>query len=254
MLFAWLKKRRRRYLLAQSLPAPWVELFESIAHYRNLTESNQTRLRESARIFIAERTFEGCRGVVVTDEMRVTIAALACLLVLGWQDFYFDNVPTILVYPEAYVATEERVVGGLVMEGKSDRLGEAHYRGPLILSWAEVDWEARQTGGRSNLVLHEFAHQLDMLNGAADGVPPLPRALRQRWQTVMAREFERLCHAARHGQPTLIDPYGTTNPAEFFAVATECFFERPVELRQRRPALYDVLRAYYRQDPAQRVS
>ncbi len=181
----------------------------------------------------------------------MTVAALACLLLLGWRDFYFDNVPTILIYPQAYVAPQQRMVGGVVMEDESDRLGEAHYRGPLILSWADVVREARQTGERGNLVLHEFAHQLDMLNGAADGVPPLPRGLQKRWQTVLAHEYQRLCRAAQHGHGTVLDPYGTTNEAEFFAVATEGFFERPSDLRHQLPELYDLLHAYFQQDPAQ---
>ncbi len=183
----------------------------------------------------------------------MTIAALASLLVLGWRDAYFDNIHTILVYPEAYVAPEERVIGGVVLENQSDRLGEAHYRGPLILAWAEVLWDAGQTGQGTNLVFHEFAHQLDMLNGAADGVPVLPVALQDRWQHVMAREYRRLCQAAAQGRPTLIDPYGTTAPAEFFAVVTECFFDAPAALREQHPDLYDLFRAYYQQDPYRRV-
>ena len=253
MLFQWLKNRRRRRLLAQPMPLHWHKLFEGVAHYRRLNESDQTKLRNCARVFIAERTFEGCQGVEITDEIRVTVAALACLLLLGWRDFYFDNVPTILIYPQAYVVPQQRMVGGVVMEDESDRLGEAHYRGPIILSWADVEREARQTGGQSNLVLHEFAHQLDMLNGAAQGVPPLPRGLQKRWQTVMAHEYQRLCRAARHGHGTLLDPYGTTNEAEFFAVVTECFFESPRELHEERPDLYALLRAYFKQDPAARL-
>ena len=161
---------------------------------------------------------------------------------------------TILVYPEAYVAPAEKVVGGVVLEDESDRLGEAHYRGPLILSWAEVAWDASQTDQGTNLVFHEFAHQLDMLNGAADGVPLLPKGLQERWQQVMAREYQRLCRAAERGRETLIDPYGTTDPAEFFAVVTECFFDLPGEMKMQHPELYELFRAYYGQDPFQRRS
>ena len=254
MFFTWLRTRRRRRLLAKPMLAHWQALFEAIAHYRQLDDLNRAKLRDSARIFIAERTFEGCQGIEITDEVRVTVATLACLLLLGWDGFYFDNVPTILIYPKAYVAPRERVVGGVIMQDESDRLGEAHYRGPLILSWAEVDAEARQIGQGTNLVLHEFAHQLDMRSGDAEGVPPLPRALRKRWQTVMGREYRHLCQAAERGHATLLDPYGATNPAEFFAVATECFFENPVELGEQRPELYELLRAYYHQDPAGRVN
>jgi Mlc titration factor MtfA (ptsG expression regulator) len=254
MLLSWLKSRRRRRLLAEAFPAEWSEILARIAHYRLLSPPEQTRLRELTRIFIAEKDFEGCNGLTITDEIRVTIAGLASLLALGWRDYVFDNVWTVLVYPEAYVAQEQRAIGDVVLEQESDRLGEAHYRGPLILSWAEVIWDAGQVGQGSNLVLHEFAHQLDMLNGAADGVPLLPKPLRDRWQQVMAAEYKRLCRAADRGRETLIDPYGTTDPAEFFAVVTECFFDAPGVMQDRHPVLYDLMREYYQQDPARRVT
>jgi Mlc titration factor MtfA (ptsG expression regulator) len=252
MLLSWLKNRRRRRLLATPFPAAWPGLLEQIAHYRLLAAGEQAQLRNLTRIFIAEKDFEGCKGLEITDEIRVTIAALASILLLGLRDFYFDNVLTILVYPEAYIAPAQKVIGGVILEDASDRLGEAHYRGPLILSWADVAWDASQTGQGSNLVFHEFAHQLDMLNGAADGVPLLPRALQERWQRVMAGEYKRLCRAADRGRETLIDPYGTTDPAEFFAVVTECFFDTPGDMKEQHPELYDLLRAYYQQDPVRR--
>ncbi len=252
MLFSWLKNRRRRRLLATPLPVEWPRLLEQIAHYRLLTAAERARVRDLARILIAEKDFEGCGGLEMTDEIRVTIAGLAAILLIGLKDFFFDNVLTVLVYPQAFVAPDRKVIGDVVLEAASDRLGEAHYRGPLILSWADVDWDARHAGQGSNLVFHEFAHQLDMLNGAADGVPLLPRPLRQRWQRVMAREYQRLCRAADRGRETLIDPYGTTDPAEFFAVVTECFFDAPAEMKEQHPDLYELFQEYYRQDPRSR--
>jgi len=250
MFLSWLKKRRRSRLLATPVPADWPGILERIAPFRLLNPSEQARLVEITRILIAEKEFEGCKGLQITDEIRVTIAALAGILIIGLRDFYFDNVLTILVYPEAYVAPKQQVIGEVVLEDQSNNLGEAHYRGPLILSWADVDRDARHTGTGSNLVFHEFAHQLDMLNGAADGVPVLPRPLRKSWQTIMAREYQRLCRAVNHGRQTLIDPYGATNPAEFFAVVTECFFDDPVPMKYEHPKLYDLFRKYYQQDPA----
>jgi Mlc titration factor MtfA (ptsG expression regulator) len=252
MFLSWLKKRRRRRLLATPIPPDWPGILERIAHFRILNPTEQARLVEITRILIAEKEFEGCQGLDITDEIRVTIAALAGILIIGLRDFYFDNVLTILVYPEAYVAPKQQVIGGVVLEDQSNNLGEAHYRGPLILSWEDVDRDARRTGTGSNLVFHEFAHQLDMLNGAADGVPVLLRPLRKSWQTIMAREYQRLCRTVNHGRQTLIDPYGTTNPAEFFAVVTECFFDDPAPMKKEHPELYDLFRKYYQQDPAER--
>jgi Mlc titration factor MtfA (ptsG expression regulator) len=252
MLLSWLRSRRRRRLLATPFPVEWSGLLEDIAQYRLLSSDEQGKLRDLVRIFIAEKEFEGCGGLGITNAMCVAIAAQACILLLGFHDVFFDNVPTILVYPEAFVAPDQEVLGSVILEHESDRLGEAHYRGPLILSWADVDWDARHAGQGSNLVFHEFAHQLDMLNGAADGVPLLARPLRQRWKRVMAREYQRLCRAADRGRDTLIDPYGTTDPAEFFAVVTECFFDTPRDMKEQHPELYDLFQEYYQQDPLNR--
>jgi len=253
MLLKWLRNRRRRRLLAEPFPEEWMQHLEAIDHYRYLSPTEQARARDSARILIAEREFEGCGGLDMTDAIRVTVAGSASILALGLTGYLFENVPSILVYPEAFVAPEQKPIGEVVLEDESDRLGEAHYRGPVILSWDDVAWDARHAGQGTNLVFHEFAHPIDMHNGAADGVPVLPRALRRRWQEVMAVEYKRLCRAADRGRETLIDPYGATDPAEFFAVVTECFFDVPTPMRQDHPDLYALFREFYRQDPAARV-
>ena len=252
MLFRWLKQRRRNALLAEPFPAPWLEILQRrVALYPYLDAGEQARLRDLARILLAEKAWEGCKGLVLTDELRLTIAALAAVLLLGLRDESYDNVLTILVYPEAFRAPEQHAIAPEVaMEGEGERLGEAHLRGPVILSWSDVEEDAAQPGFGQNLVYHEFAHQLDMNNGEADGVPVLPRALRKRWQSVMAKEYERLCTAADRERDTLIDPYGATDEAEFFAVVTEAFFDQPLDLRTRHPKLYDLLREYYRVEPA----
>src|SRR5207253_11194099 len=152
MLFSWLKKRRRRKILAEPFSDDWrAVLDEHVGHYSLLGDVEQKKLRDAVQIMIAEKDWEGCRGLELTDEVRVTIAALAAILVLGLDDFYFDNVATILVYPNEYMVKEERAIGGgATLEEESDRLGEAHYRGPVILSWKEIHENAIAPGYGSN--------------------------------------------------------------------------------------------------------
>lgn len=253
MLFSWLKNRRRRKVLAAPFPPAWLATLEiQVGHYAVLTDAERRKLRDAVQILIAEKDWEGCRGLELTDAMRVTIAALAAVLILGLDDFYFDNVQTILVYPDEYVARQQHAIGGgAIMEEDSERLGEAQHRGPVILSWKEIDENARLPGHGVNLVFHEFAHQLDMLNGAFDGTPNLPsNELAERWAKIMDEEYRRLQRAERRHRRTLLDPYGASDPAEFFAVTTECFFDAPHEMHAEYPALYELFRDYYRQDPA----
>jgi MtfA peptidase len=253
MMFSWLQRRRRAKLLALPFPPKWLTfLHKNVAHYQHLSEEEQTRLRNDLRIFVSEKHWEGCGGLEITDEIKVTIAAQACLLVLGMRHNYFDRVSSILVYPRGYLVP---VDDDPVHDNHSARLGEAHYRGPVVLSWAEVLSEGRTPAAGHNLVIHEFAHQLDFLDGVVDGTPPLKDAAQaRRWHDVMTAEYQRLIRESASGQATVLDQYGTTNEAEFFAVATECFFDLPVALKQRHPQLYDLLREYYQQDPAARCA
>lgn len=257
MLFSWLKKRRRRKVLAASFPAAWEDYLQrNVAHYRFLTPAEQARLRDDLRIFIAEKNWEGCGGLAMTDEIQVTIAAQACLLVLGMEHNYFDRVQSILVYPHGFVDPRENAgAGGLLRMTGVPLEGQAVYLGPVILSWDEVRDESRHPRRGRNVVFHEFAHQLDMLDGVINGTPPLvDRQQRERWKRVMTAEYRKLLEASAEGRATLLDQYGTTNEGEFFAVATECFFDRPAEMERRHPELYDLLRTYYRQDPAARLA
>jgi Mlc titration factor MtfA (ptsG expression regulator) len=255
MLFAWLKQRRRRQLLATPFPAEWLAfLRDNVALYATLTEAEQVKLRDLLRVFVAERNWEGCGGLTVTEEMKVTIAAQACLLVLNIDHDYFGRVPSILVYPSGYRAPAERHPDGTAGGGPG-RLGEAWYRGPVVLAWDSVLGGGKDAHDGQNVVLHEFAHQLDFLDGYADGTPPLSsREEYRRWHEVMTTEYARLVRESQQGRARVLDAYGATNPAEFFAVATEAFFEKAVPLMERHPALYEVLRGYYRQDTAERVS
>jgi MtfA peptidase len=255
MLFAWLKQRRRRQLLAAPFPEEWpAYLRDNVALYAQLTEAEQTTLRDLLRVFVAERYWEGCGGLTVTDEMKVTIAAQACLLVLNIEHDYFSRVPSILVYPSGYRSPAERHGPDGTAGGDPGRLGEAWYRGPVILAWDSALEGGKNASDGQNVVLHEFAHQLDFLDGYADGTPPLSsREEYRKWHDVMTAEYERLVRESAQGRARVLDAYGATNPAEFFAVATEAFFEKPLPLRQRHPALYEVLLGFYRQDTAERA-
>jgi Mlc titration factor MtfA (ptsG expression regulator) len=255
MFFSWLQQRRRRKILAGSFPSEWRDyLHHNVAHYRFLSSREQAKLRDDMRIFLAEKHWEGCAGLVLTDEIKVTISAQACLLVLGMEHNYFDRVRTILVYPHSYATRREELgADGQVHAGTQARLGEAWYRGPVILSWSDVREDGREPGAGHNLVFHEFAHQLDMLDGVINGTPRLgSEEEAERWKEVMTAEYQRLIDESELGRATLLDQYGTTNEAEFFAVATECFFDRPAEMQQRHPRLYELLRDYFNQDPAER--
>lgn len=257
MILAWLVRRRREKILAEPFPAKWLDyLHENVALYRHLTETEQAKLRDDLRIFIAEKNWEGCGGQEITDEIKVTIAAQACLLVLAREHDYYKTVQSILVYPHGYVAPHRQPsAGGIIEEGRSGRLGEAWYRGPVVLSWEDAKRGGQRGSDGSNLVFHEFAHELDMQDGASNGAPPLADAqARQRWGDVMKAEYDRHVLLSEAGRVTLLDHYGATNPAEFFAVATECFFERPIKMKQKHPELYELLSAYYHQDPAARAA
>ena len=256
MIFNWFKKRRRARILATPFPDSWNELIrDNVVLDRQLTHEQQQRLRRLVRIFVAEKNWEGCGGLVMTDEIKVTIAAQACLMVVGMdEDLYFDHVLSILVYPTGYVAPGAHDSGiGLVLESGQPRLGEAWWRGPVILSWADARAGGRRETPGHNLVLHECAHQLDMMNGRiTDGTPPLKtKEQHDRWVSVLGPEFDRLVEDCRRGHHGFIDCYGATNPAEFFAVITETFFERPNALRLHHAEAYNVLRDYYGLDPAE---
>lgn len=254
MLFDWLFRPRRqearKRLLEQEFPDAWRATLERLPFYRSLDARGQERIRDDLRVIIDEKSWEGCGGLEITDEIQVTIAAQASLLLLNIEHEYYKHVHTILVYPSAYKTAPSRDAAGVVREGQAN-LGEAWRRGPVILSWDATLHGARDHKDGHNLVLHEFAHKLDMLDGLADGTPPLD-SLDQlsQWTRTMQKEFEMLRDAATSGRATVMDKYGATNPAEFFAVATECFFEKAHKLKQRHPTVYACLRDYYHQDPA----
>lgn len=251
-MLSWFRRRRRARILAEPFPAEWLAHLErNVRHYGYLSAEEQARLRDWVQVFIAEKTWVGCGGLEVTDEVRVTIAAQAGILVLGIpHEFYFDNILSVLVYPTAFIKPHAWPNESGLVDPEQITMGEAWHRGPIVLSWQDALHGGNSPGNAQNLVFHEFAHQLDGIDGDTDGMPPLEtRDQVRRWKEVTGLEYRRLVAASQRGQRTLLDWYGATNEAEFFAVATECFFEQPRRMARQHPELYDVMRRFFRQDP-----
>jgi MtfA peptidase len=252
-----LRSIRRRRLRQRPFPPHWRRVLEErLPIYRRLPQADQRELEGHMQVFLAEKYFEGCAGLRITEEMRITIAAQACLLLLHRDAGYYRGLRTILIYPAGYFA-QTRSVGpaGVVTEGVAPRSGESWHTpgagGPVVLSWRDVTLGAADERDGRNVVYHEFAHQLDGESGAVEGAPLLrDKSMYAAWSHVMGREYRALFEDLRAGRPTLLNPYGATSPAEFFAVATEAFFEQPLELRARHPELYQQLKAYFQQDTA----
>lgn len=258
-MFEWWHQRRIDKVLEQPFPdAHRAVLERNVKHYGWLDADSQQQLRDLVQVFIADKSWEGCGGLELTDEMKVTIAAQACLLVLALPHRLYRDVDSILVYPSTVLrpAMQQGIFtrsSSVIASGPTPLLGEAHARGPVVLAWDRVLRDSQHPRDGNNVVYHEFAHKLDMLDSRADGTPPLGTSEEiARWQQVCERAYLDLRARAERGQPTFIDEYGATNEAEFFAVATEHFFEQPRALLREEPELYDVLRAFYRQDPVTR--
>lgn len=253
MLFA---RWRRKSLRSKPFPASWRDiLHQKLPYYRCLPPADRLELEGHIQVFLGEKYFEGCAGLRITEEIRLLVAAQACILLLHRDADYYPGLRSILIYPHAYVA-RGRSVGpaGVVTEHQGWRSGESWHTpgagGPVVLSWRDVEFGAANIHDGHNVVFHEFAHQLDGESGAVEGVPAFESQAQERmWRRVMDHEFRMLHDDLRMGRPTVLSPYGATSPAEFFAVATECFFEKPHELRARHPALYSQLKDFYVQDP-----
>ncbi len=245
------REHRRRKIMERPFPSEWRDILVRIFPLIRLSNSELGKLEDITKVLLAEKHFEGASGLSVTDEMRVTIAGQAALLILSRPHDYYPRLVSIIVYPGQYVARHvEETPIGVVVEGEQIRSGESWSRGAIVLSWEDVRTDAAGIRPGRNVVLHEFAHQLDAENGDVDGVPVLPPDRYPEWERVMSAEYERLRAAVEAGQSTFLDPYGATNPAEFFAVATEYFFTAPGEMQKATPDVYEQLRLFYRQDPA----
>lgn len=254
------KSSRRNRLRATPFPARWRRIIEEYCFfYSRLTAEDRKELEGHIQVFLAEKQFEGCGGFEVREEHRLCIAAEACLLLLHRNTDYYPQLKTILIYPGMYVVPTTRHIGsGVMREADEHRSGESWSAGAVVLAWSEV-YRCLANPESGSVTLHEFAHQLDYEDGGyADGVPLLGqgeslsvRKRRQKeWTRVMRLEFEQLRARVRRGESGVLRDYGATNPAEFFAVTTECFFCQPQELKQKHPALYEQMSRYYRQDPA----
>lgn len=249
-----LQSRRRLALGREPLPPQWQQWLEQdVTAYRRLPAQLRERLHALIQIFVQQKSFIGCNGLVVTDHMRVVIAANACLLVVNRPGVpkvhLYDELYSILVYPTPFIVPEtHRDQHGLVTEGHRVLSGQAWDSRRIILSWEDIELSH---GTGHNVVLHEFAHYLDMEDETMDGAPGLgSKAAYEQWSTIFWDEYDRLRASIQAGAPTLIDPYAATAPAEFFAVVTEVFFGQPLELEAQHARLYQQLRKYYRLDPA----
>ena len=248
-----LKRHRRERLRRRPFPSAWRTILErTFPRYVRLPLEDQRELEGLIQIFLAEKRFEGAVGLAINDEIRVTIAAQACFLLLHRDTGVYPGLYSIIVYPEDYVARHERRnEAGLIDEGVQVRRGEASGRGAIALSWNSALQGASDVRDCHNVVFHEFAHQLDLESGSFDGAPLLPeRSMYLAWARTLSDDWRTLRARADRREVTDLDPYGAENPAEFFAVVTECFFQRPHQLRSSHPELYAELERFYRQDPA----
>ncbi len=257
-MFHWLRDHRRKEILKKPFPVQWREILENmVVHYGFLNSDEKTHLEQLVQVFMAEKNFQGCNELEMTDEIRVVISAEACMLLLGLSHDLFRKLITIFVYPSTVVTAPAR--GGvftqspLIERQRTAILGQAFMRGPVVLVWDAVKKGARHPETGHNVVYHEFAHIIDMADGTVDGTPELhSRDQYKVWAEVFSKEFLDLRKRSEKGKNTFLDPYGATNEAEFFAVATEYFFDKPVKMQKSHKALYDVLSGFYMQDTAKR--
>lgn len=253
LLFFYLSVWRDQGIRKRPFPDDWLAILQQkLPIYARLGAEEQRRLQQLIQLFVAKKRFVGCAGQLITDEIRVTIASQACLLLLhqGWS--VYPKLVSVLVYPTAFRAErEQHQADGTVAMIGNNLLGESWGNGRVIVSWDDVTAGVEDFNDGHNVVLHEFAHQLDSESGSANGAPLLSRNSYQSWARVLSENFEDLKWRSMHQQKTLMDEYGATNPAEFFAVATEVFFEKPRQLFDKRPELYAELSQYYQLDPRQ---
>lgn len=249
------KWKRKRVLASSAIPEPlWREALETLSFVAIYNNTELARLRELAVIFLSEKSIVGGRGFEVTPVMRVAIAIQACVLILNLDPGYFDGWENVIVYPDEFVTDLEfEDDAGVVHRRRESLAGEAVLGGPVVLSWPDVEASADWDSAGMNLVIHEFAHKLDMLNGNANGFPPLHAGMsREAWAQAFTEAYKDLCRRVKAGEDTDIDPYATEAPGEFFAVVSEAFFEMPDIVRETYPAVYAQLTEFYRQDPASR--
>ncbi|MES2296013.1 MAG: M90 family metallopeptidase [Pseudomonadota bacterium] len=252
---AWLLPRwRLRRALARPLPPAFLAILErNVTVYAGMPAPLQAQLQQLLKQFLHQKKFVGCEGLDISDEMRVTIAAQACLLLLNRHTRVYPGLHMVLVYPTAFLVPRAEVdAAGIVTPVERGLLGESWSDGRVILAWDHVRRGGREPPEGQNVVLHEFAHQLDSESGSNNGAPFLGKADHyRRWSAVLSRDFAQLRADAFEAQPGVLDHYGASSPAEFFAVATETFFENPYALADQHAELYEQFLQYYRVDPRQ---
>ncbi len=244
---------RRQRLMKKPFPEAWNTILErNLPPYSKLTSDDRMRLQNRIKVFLSEKMFEGCDGLAITDEIKVTIAAQACLLLLNRNEDRYKKLRTILVYPSTYVAGND----GLFVKhnNRSVRLGESWNHGVVVLAWDSVKQGAVNFKDGRNVAIHEFAHQLDQADGMADGAPILDtRSAYGSWAEVFSEEFLQLQKKKKKRKRSVFNKYGASHPAEFFAVVTEAFFEKPKQFEKKHPELYAELLEYYHLDPREWV-
>jgi MtfA peptidase len=254
--FSFKSKRRERLRGTPLSDEQRAIVRRKVSYFSRLSDEDRRELEGHMQVFLAEKRFEGCGGLELTDEIKLTIAAQACILLLHRETDYYPGLGSVLVYPSAYVVKQTRQkLGDLVVESEQVRVGESWVRGAVVLAWDAVQRGASDCHDGDNVVFHEFAHQLDAEDGAMNGVPALAqRSLYSAWARALGAEYDELLERVAAHQPGDIDAYGAISPAEFFAVVTVAFFEMGAQLKAKHPDLYEVLRAFYRQDPAGHAS
>jgi len=247
----WIQQQRNR-ISSQPFPKEWRTILKkNVPYFYSMPADIQLQLKQHVLVFLNEKQFYGFEGVEINDEIKVTIAAQACLLLLNRKTNYYPKLKSIYVYPAAFITTHSSKDSAGVMQNKPRVLsGESWELGKVILSWKDSKQGAQVFNDGHNVVIHEFAHQLDQETGSANGSPFLRHKNKQCWSHVLSKEFEKLQHQAKHGQSSLLDYYGATNPAEYFAVASEVFFERPQEMQRYHSDLYSQLKGFYQVNPA----
>lgn len=247
-----LQRSRRNNLFLKPLPPDWIQILEkNVSIYSLLPQNLREELHGRINIFLDEKEFIGCAELQISNEIRVTIAGNACILLLKRDKRCFPRFTTILIYPDTYVSREVKSDGLVVVHEESVRAGESWYRGPVVLSWADVMRGSLNNSDGHNVVLHEFAHKLDEENEIMNGLPVLRDSSHYaEWAEVLTKEFDSLLIRVDRGTNSVIDAYGAVSPSEFFAVATESFFEKPLLMKNKLPDLYQQFRRFYNLDPA----
>lgn len=250
----WLTGWRRARILRRAVldEALWLRVVDRYPFLRALSDEERRRLRENVMLFLHDKSIHGAGGLEMRDEIRYAIAAQACILTLNLEPDCYRGWVEVIVYPDEFVASYEFVdEDGIAHRVEEPMSGESWLQGPVILSWADAQEAGR---GSYNVVIHEFAHKLDMLNGDANGFPPLHADMsREAWSSALERAYEDFCARVDRGDPIPVDDYAAENPAEFFAVLSEAFFQTPDAIRVAYPDVYRQFSLYYRQDPAARL-